>query len=246
VQPRRHAMDMKNGSRRDAAIMLAAALLLGALIVALWHLLERRGIDLAALDEAAVERFVRAWGAWSALASIALMVLHSFVPLPAEIIPIANGMLFGPLIGIALTWAGAMLGAALSFALARWLGRGFVRLVLSEARYQRLARIEPRPGTLLYVRLVPLISFNLVNYAAGLMGVPWWTFLWTTALGILPLTVTMVLLGGAMLRAPLWLWAAIAAALLLLWVVVARRSGWTKTAGPDGQAGRRRDSRASR
>jgi len=239
-------MEMKNGSRRDAAIMLAAGLLLGALIFALWHLLKRHGVDLAALDEAAVERFVRAWGAWSALASIALMVLHSFVPLPAEIIPLANGMLFGPLIGIALTWAGAMLGAALSFALARWLGRGFVRLVLSEARFQRLAQIVPRPGTLLYVRLVPLISFNLVNYAAGLMGVSWWTFLWTTALGILPLTVAMVLLGGAMLRAPLWLWAAIAAALLLLWLAVARGRAWTRTAGPDDRAGRRRDSRASR
>ena len=246
MQRRRHAMEMKDGSRRDAAIMLVAALLLGALVFALWLVLARHGIDLAALDEAKVERFVRAWGAWSALASIALMVLHSFVPLPAEIIPIANGMLFGPLLGIALTWAGAMLGAALSFALARWLGRGFVRLVMSEARYQRLAQIEPRPGTLLYARLVPLISFNLVNYAAGLMGVPWSTFLWTTALGILPLTVAMVLLGGAMLRAPLWLWAAIAAALLLLWAVVARRRGWTRTTGPDGQAGRHKDSRASR
>jgi uncharacterized membrane protein YdjX (TVP38/TMEM64 family) len=241
-----HAMGMNKSSRRDTAILVAAALLLGAVSFALWHLLKRHGIDLAALDEAAVERFVRAWGAWSALASVALMVLHSFVPLPAEIIPIANGMLFGPLIGIALTWAGAMLGAALSFALARWLGRGFVRLVLSEARFQRLAHIVPRPGTLLYVRLVPLISFNLVNYAAGLMDVPWWTFLWTTALGILPLTVAMVLLGAAMLRAPLWLSAAIAAALLLLWLAVARRRGWTKTAGPDGQAGRRTDSRANR
>ncbi len=240
-------MDQSKTARRDTAILLAAALLLGALAFALWHFLKRHGIDLAALDEAAVERFVQSWGAWSALASVALMVLHSFVPLPAEIIPIANGMLFGPLIGIALTWTGAMLGAALSFALARGLGRGFVRLVLSEARFQRLAQIAPRPGTLLYVRLVPLISFNLVNYAAGLMGVSWGTFLWTTALGILPLTVAMVLLGDAMLRAPLWLLAAIAAALLLLlWLVVARRSGWARTAGPDDQAGPRRDSRASR
>jgi uncharacterized membrane protein YdjX (TVP38/TMEM64 family) len=209
--------------RRESLAMAAALLLLAAAIIGLWRLLALKGIDLFALDEQAAAHFVKAWGAWSALASVALMVLHSFLPLPAEIIPMANGMLFGPLLGIALTWLGAMLGAVLSFALARWLGRGVVRLFVAEARFQRLAHLSPRPGTLLYVRLVPFISFNLVNYAAGLLGVPWWTFLWTTALGILPLTVAMVLLGGAMLHAPLWAWIAIIAALLLLWLVIARR-----------------------
>lgn len=237
---------MNTKTRRDLWVLLGAALLLGALLFGLWHLLERRGLDLAALDEHAVERFVAAWGAWSALASVALMVLHSFLPLPAEVIPMANGVLFGPVVGVALTWIGAMLGAALSFALARGLGRDVARLVLSEARLQRVFALSPHPGTLLYVRLVPLISFNLVNYAAGLVGVPWWTFLWTTAIGILPLTVTMVLLGSAMLHAPLWLWAAIAAALLLLWLAVARRRRGIKAAGRDAPAGPRKDGRASR
>ncbi len=223
MRPHRRVMSLKNtGALREFIAISAALLLLAALAALLWQLLAVHGVDLAALDEHDVERFVRAWGAWSALASVALMVLHSFLPLPAEIIPIANGMLFGPLLGIALTWAGAMLGAVLSFALARGLGRGFVRLVVAEARFRRLERFSPRPGTLLYVRLVPFISFNLVNYAAGLMGVPWWTFLWTTALGILPLTVAMVLLGGQILRAPLWSWIAAAAALLLLWLLLER------------------------
>lgn len=223
MRPHRRVMSLKNtGALREFVAISAALLLLAALAALLWQLLAVHGVDLAALDEHDVERFVRAWGAWSALASVALMVLHSFLPLPAEIIPIANGMLFGPLLGIALTWAGAMLGAVLSFALARGLGRGFVRLVVAEARFRRLERLSPRPGTLLYVRLVPFISFNLVNYAAGLMGVPWWTFLWTTALGILPLTVAMVLLGGQILRAPLWSWIAAAAALLLLWLLLER------------------------
>jgi uncharacterized membrane protein YdjX (TVP38/TMEM64 family) len=221
VSAHRRFTSMKStGALREIVAITAALLLLAALAAGLWQLFAAHGVDLAALDEHDVERFVRAWGAWSALASVALMVLHSFVPLPAEIIPIANGMLFGPLAGVALTWAGAMLGAVLSFALARGLGRGFVRLFVSDARFARLAHLSPRPGTLLYVRLVPFISFNLVNYAAGLTGVSWWTFLWTTALGILPLTVAMVLLGGEILSAPRWSWALAAAALLLLWLVI--------------------------
>ena len=218
---------MESGVRRDtvrtAAALLAALLVLTALTLWLWRALAAAGVDIATLDVQAVERYVRGWGAWGWVASVALMVLHSFLPLPAEIIPLANGMLYGLVIGVALTWIGAMMGALLSFALARWLGRGFVRLVVSEPAWQRLAELSLDSGTLLLVRLVPLISFNLVNYAAGLLGVPWWRFLWTTALGILPLTIAMVLMGGKMLQAPLWAWIALALVVLALWLMLRRR-----------------------
>lgn len=200
-----------------AAIVAAAMLLILALAV--WRGCAAAGIDVTALRSQDVESVVRGWGRWGWVASIGLMVLHSFLPLPAEIIALANGMLFGPVIGSALTWGGAMLGALLSFALARACGRPFLRLVLTEDQRRRLDRFDPGTGALLLARLVPVLSFNLVNYAAGLLGVPWWRFLWTTALGILPLTLVMVLMGGAMLRAPLWAWSGVALAAIALWLL---------------------------
>ena len=65
-------------------------------------------------------------GIWGIVGAVLLMVLHSFVPFPAELLPIANGMVFGPLLGVVVTWSGAMLGAVVAFALARLLGRPFV------------------------------------------------------------------------------------------------------------------------
>ena len=208
-----------NWARLSGALAVAALIVVALLV---WRALAQHDLDLAGMTPADAQRFAASWGAWSAAVAVLLMVLHSFVPLPAEIIAIANGMLFGPWLGIALTWAGAMLGAILSCALARALGRPFVRLLVSERRWRQLERLSLTPATLLFVRLVPLISFNLVNYAAGLLGVRWWPFLWTTALGILPLTVATVLVGEEMLRAPFWLWLAIAAALLLLWLALQR------------------------
>jgi len=215
--------------RSAAAALLALALViaLAAAIVVGWRMMIPRGIDMSALTVADVEAFVAAWRPWSWLGSIMLMVLHSFVPLPAEVIAIANGILFGPVLGVAITWAGAMLGAILAFALARGLGRPAVRWLLPERHWARIAEIPVRPVPLLVIRLMPVISFNLVNYAAGLLGVPWWTFLWTTALGILPLVVTMVVVGRALMTAPWWVWggfALISAALLiLLWRLGRRR-----------------------
>ncbi len=44
---------------------------------------------------------------------------------------------------------------------------------------------------LLILRLIPIIAFNLINYAVGLARISWWTFTWTTGLGILPMTLLM-------------------------------------------------------
>ena len=79
------------------------------------------------LSASAVEELILSWGTWGVAGSIMLMVLHSFVPFPAEMVAIANGMLYGPVWGTVITWTGAMLGAWLAFGLARWLGRPFVR-----------------------------------------------------------------------------------------------------------------------
>jgi len=202
--------------RTAALVALGFVLLLIVTAVGGWLWLRARGIDLGSMSTADVETLVKSWAPWSWLGSIVLMVLHSFVPLPAEIIALANGMLFGPWWGVAVTWIGAMLGAVLAYGLARALGRPAVRGLIPARHWATLEAIPVRAGPLLVIRLMPVISFNLVNYAAGLLGVPWWRFLWTTALGILPIVVTMVMLGRELMAAPWWVWGAFALACLAL------------------------------
>jgi len=167
-----------------------------------------------------IEAFMRQWGALSAVASIALMVLHSFVPLPAEAIAIANGMLFGAAWGVAVTWIGAMMGASCAFATARYLGRPLGNRLVSKRYWQEIANWRGDPSTLLLVRLIPIISFNLVNFAAGLTGIGWPTFLWTTGLGILPITVASVVMGNLLLLVPWPFWVAGALGLIVIWYTI--------------------------
>jgi uncharacterized membrane protein YdjX (TVP38/TMEM64 family) len=54
-----------------------------------------------------IEDRILSWGSWGIAGSIGLMVLHSFVPFPAEFLALANGMLYGPVWGIAITWTRA-------------------------------------------------------------------------------------------------------------------------------------------
>ena len=213
-------------ARLAAALLVVLALATGAVwAFALLGMMPVPGFELSA---AAVEREILSWGAWGVGGSLLLMVLHSFVPFPAEFVAIANGMVYGPVWGTVITWTGAMLGAYLAFGLARWLGRPFVAAMLAEPRRAGLDRWSERQGggVLLLSRLVPVISFNLINYAAGLTAVSWWTFTWTTGLGILPLTILMTTIGDRLWAtdSDLWLWPAAAAIVgWLLWHVALRR-----------------------
>ena len=192
-----------------ALATVAAAAVIGWMMIALppdWLVAAWAERGIWTLNVQDIEAFVDRWGAWSAIGSIVLMVLHSFVPLPAELIAIANGMMFGPIWGVVVTWVGAMIGAGCAFAMARYLGKPLGRRFISGRRWHEFASWQARPSTLLLVRLTPIVSFNMVNFAAGLTGVGWRPFLWTTGIGILPITIVSVILGNQLLSLswPVW------------------------------------------
>ena len=93
-----------------------------------------------------MERLIEAWGPFAVLASIGLMVAHSFVPFPAEMLAIVNGMLFGPVWGTIITWMGAMLGAYLAFGLTRVLGRRFVKGMVPGRHWNTIESWSERHG----------------------------------------------------------------------------------------------------
>ena len=172
----------------------------------------------------AFEKLIRSWGAWGVAASIGLMVLHSFIPFPAEFLAMANGMVYGPLWGTAITWTGAMLGAFAAFGLARVLGRPFVQRIVARGRGHGIDDWLARQGgaAVFLSRFLPVISFNMVNYAAGLAPISWRTFAWATGLGILPMTTLMVLLGDRVDAVPWWGWLLLLAAGIALWLAARR------------------------
>ena len=147
-----------------------------------------------------IEDTIISWGPYGVVLSIALMVLHTFVPFPAEILAIANGMVYGPFWGIVITWVGAMLGAGLAFALSRTLGRPFVEQWVSHRDAKILDRLLQTDATyvVLIARFIPVIAFNLVNFVAGLLHISWCRFLVATAVGILPVTILAVLVGDSL------------------------------------------------
>lgn len=153
---------------------------------------------------------------------VALALIHAFVFYPAEIVDAAAGFAYGFLPALALTMVGWLLSGLLCFAIGRSVARPLLDRWFGTARFERTETMIERGGVtlLLAVRLLPIVPFSLVCYAAGAARVPVWRFTWTTAIGYLPITALAVYFGtrleGLSLTDPLVLGTAVALLLLLL------------------------------
>ena len=218
--------DAGAGNRQQHMPLIAIAVgLLSVALLALAFLddpfVRAQGLWFAMHDIEGLAHSIRDFGNWGVAVSIGLMALHSFIPFPAELVAMANGVIYGPIFGTLITWIGAMLGAQAAFWTARSFGRSVVERYVPAERRARADRWITRNGTLtlLGMRLIPVIAFNLINYVAGLARVRWWTFTWTTAIGILPLTFAMVVAGDRMKNVPLRLVAIVLLGAFVLWIV---------------------------
>ncbi len=110
--------------------------------------------------------------------------------LPAFPLTLAGGAIFGLALGSSLSWLGALLGASGAYALARVLGRDAIHGLLGKLG-GKLDALGERHGftTILRLRLVPVMPFNVLSLASGIAGVPYREFLAGTALGIIPGTI---------------------------------------------------------
>lgn len=135
---------------------------------------------------------------------LAFLVVQAVVaPLPAPAVAMAGGYSFGVAEGFLLTWVGCLIGGVISFGISRLFGRDFVAGSVRGARLDRYVE-EHGVVLILVLRLIPLVSFDAISYAAGLSGIRFRSFFVATALGMLPGTFAFVYFGGAQAGPGTW------------------------------------------
>jgi len=174
-----------------------------------------------------IERAVDDAGGAAPLAFVAAYAILTLLLVPGALLTAAGGALFGVVAGTALSVIGATLGATGAFLIGRRLGRRDVERIAGP-RLRALDGFAERNGFLavLYVRLVPVFPFNVLNYAAGVTAVARRDYIAATALGIIPGAFAYAALGGSIgdPTSPEFLAAvALAIALAIGGTVVARR-----------------------
>lgn len=119
---------------------------------------------------------------------MAVYIVQTALSLPgAAILSLAAGAVFGSIMGTVYANIAATAGATLAFLMTRYLLRDAVLSRFGSKLEGMNRELETRGfNYLLFLRLVPVFPFFLINLAAGLTRLPLRTFFIATMLGIIP------------------------------------------------------------
>lgn len=119
---------------------------------------------------------------------MAIYIIQTVLSLPgAAILSLAAGAIFGSIMGTVYANIAATIGATLAFLVTRYLLRDVVLNKFGDKLEGMNRELESRGFSyLLFLRLVPLFPFFLINLAAGLTRLPLRTFFLATMIGIIP------------------------------------------------------------
>ena len=179
--------------------VLIALILIYLFVPKVNSLLNKMTSYLISLDMEGLKKYILSFGVWAPIISFLLMIIQSIAaPLPAFIITFANAALFGWVNGAILSWTSSMVGAALCFYIAKFLGRSTVENITSKFALNKVDYFFDKYGkhTILIARLLPFMSFDLVSYAAGLTSMSFISFFIATGIGQLPATIVYSYVGG--------------------------------------------------
>lgn len=178
-------------------IVLASATV--ALVI--WH----QHLDAAAVlaRRDAIAAFVAA-NRWAALASFAgLYAVAAALSLPCgALLTITGGVIFGGLAGGVAALVGATLGGTAIFLIARSaLGGWLVRRAGQRAEAIAAGFCADAFNYVLFLRLVPVFPFWLVNLVSALCGVRLAVFVAASAIGMIPATFAFAYFGAGLASA---------------------------------------------
>jgi uncharacterized membrane protein YdjX (TVP38/TMEM64 family) len=168
-----------------------------------WALLGALAIGIAAalalhdyFSVTGIRAFVDRLGPWGPVVFILIYFVAPALLLPGLPLDLAAGIAFGPVWGTVYTAIGATGGACVAFLVARTIARDWVEQRLPD----RLARIKAgvdREGWrfVAFTRLVPIIPFNLLNYALGLTRIRLVPYAIASFVFMLPATAAYVYSG---------------------------------------------------
>lgn len=148
-----------------------------------------------------VASWLTAAGPWAPFGFILLMIVSVVIlPIPSLPLDMAAGATFGVVLGTSYAVIGAEIGAIISFLIGRAVGReALARLFRTDVIFCERCSDRHLAIFVFASRLLPIFSFDLISYGAGLTNMSVRAFAVATLIGMIPPTFALTTLGGSVL-----------------------------------------------
>ncbi len=154
---------------------------------------------LSGIDRSQLQLWLQQMGIWAPVLYVLIYSIATICILPSTPLNLTGGAIFGAVWGTVWTSIAAILAAVLAFGFSRTIGRSFVAQKLA-GKWESIDR-EMQQGGFFYmfaIRLLPLIPYGIVNFAAGLTSIKFRDYLLGTLLGTVPGILPFVMMGAGL------------------------------------------------
>lgn len=151
-----------------------------------------------------IEDLIQAAGpAFGPVLFVVTYTASAVVLIPASLLTVAAGYLFGPVEGTILVSVASTLGATASFLVGRYIARPAVTRAVRKVpengrKFDAIDAAITKDGVKIValLRLSPIVPYTLLNYALSITSIPLPQYVLASWAGMLPGTVAYVALGG--------------------------------------------------
>jgi uncharacterized membrane protein YdjX (TVP38/TMEM64 family) len=164
------------------------------------------------------------FGWWGGVILVGFIAAVLVVPIiPATILQVGAGVIFGPWVGFGLTLVADGIGALIGFGMARRWGKAVIRTKLGvdeqvafDALCQRIT-----PMQIIVLRILPGPAYTVVSFAAGCSTMEWWRYVFFSVLGVVP-ALAMLTIAGDLSTSNPWLAAGVGVTFVVVMIGLSR------------------------
>lgn len=141
--------------------------------------------------------YIKSQGKYACLVFLIIFALKPLVLIiPSNILSISSGIVFGPILGTILTSIGFFVSGSLAFFIARVLGQDAVNKILRGKALNLNNKLEQNGfKVLFFLRLIPVLPYDPVSYAAGLSKIKYRDFIISSVIGVVPEVICYSIIG---------------------------------------------------
>lgn len=145
-----------------------------------------------------IRDFILSFGWWGPLVFFFLYTIGPLIFFPTSVLSLGAGLAFGVFPGVFYIILGATGAATTGYVMARLFGRSIINMDRFSWSENLFNQMKKRGFLYVFIlRLIPLVSFDLLSYAGGISKVRFQSFIIATVLGMLPGTFAYSFLGAS-------------------------------------------------
>lgn len=162
-------------------------------------------------------------GPWAWAAGIGLLAADIALPVPGTIVMSALGLIYGTLLGGLVASAGSILAGLCGYGVGRLVGEKTARKLLGDRDFEKGKLLFARGGgsVIALSRAIPILP-EALSCTAGLVRMPFHSFLAALACGSIPVGFLFAWIGAVGREAPAWAIAFSIGVPILLWLIARR------------------------